>query len=248
MTRGRVAEHHRIRLLLLVLLLLAALGVRALARQQRPVTSAQVRQAADTSSVTRVVVSISARRLWVVTATGDTLRSAPVAVGSGRRLSLGGKSWRFVTPVGVHIIRSIEVDPLWIRPDWAYLELARQRRLKLDSVGPRRPRALANGDSLVVRGGEIGVLHDGAFTAWPSDKDIVIGKVLYLPPLGTPYRAQRGVLGPYRLNLGGSIGLHGTSDTESVGKAVTHGCMRLLDDDVTWLYLNVAVGTPVFIY
>jgi lipoprotein-anchoring transpeptidase ErfK/SrfK len=85
-------------------------------------------------------------------------------------------------------------------------------------------------------------------TPWPSDKDIVIGKVLYMPPLGTPYRAQRGVPGPYRLNLGGSIGLHGALDKESVGKAVTHGCMRLLDKDVTWLYRNVPIGTLVFIY
>jgi hypothetical protein len=248
MMRARVAEHHRIRLLLLVLLLLAVLGVRALARQQRPLTSAEVMRAADTSSVMRVVVSIAARRLWVISATGDTLRSAPVAVGSGRRLTLGEKTWRFATPVGVHVIRSTEVGPLWIRPDWAYVELARQRRLKLDSVGTRRPRALANGDSLIVRGAEVGVLRDGAFMPWPSDKDIVIGKVLYLPPLGTPYRAQRGVLGPYRLNLGGSIGLHGTADTGSVGKAVTHGCMRLLDEDVTWLYRNVPIGTLVFIY
>jgi len=29
---------------------------------------------------------------------------------------------------------------------------------------------------------------------------------------------------------------------------VTHGCLRLNDGDVEWLYLNVPVGTPVFIY
>ena len=69
-----------------------------------------------------------------------------------------------------------------------------------------------------------------------------------MPPPGTPYRAQRGVLGPYRLNLGGFIGPHGTLDKESVCKAVTHGCMRLLDEDVTWLYRNVPIGTLVFIY
>ena len=33
-----------------------------------------------------------------------------------------------------------------------------------------------------------------------------------MPPLGSPYRAQPRVLGKYRLNLGGSLGLHGTLD------------------------------------
>lgn len=80
------------------------------------------------------------------------------------------------------------------------------------------------------------------------DRDIVIGGVLYKPPFGTPHRAQAGVLGRYRLNLGDAIGFHGTSDKESVGKAATHGCMRLHDEDIEWLYLNVPVGTPVFIY
>jgi hypothetical protein len=241
-------QHHRIRILLFVLLLLSLLAVQATGRQQRAFTSAEVKQAADTSTMLRVVVSLQKRRLWVVGPAGDTLRAAPVAVGSGRRLTLGGKAWRFATPIGVHTVRSIDVAPLWIRPDWAYVELARQRKLKLDSVGPRFPRALADGDSLVVRGAEIGVVSAGVFKAWPFDKDIVIGKTLYMPPLGTAYRAQKGVLGPYRLNLGGSVGLHGTSEQESIGKAVTHGCMRLTDDDITWLYLNVPVGTKVYIY
>jgi hypothetical protein len=243
----KIQRHHRVRILLL-LLLLVVLGVRALASQQRPRTSAEVRAAADTISVFRVVVSINGRRLWVISAAGDTMRTAVVAVGSGRRVTLGGRSWRFATPIGVRVVLSTDVDPAWIRPDWAYVELAGQRKVKLDSISARRGHLLANGDSLVMRGGVIGLVSAGIFTAWPIEKDIIIGKVLYMPPLGSLYRAQRGVLGPYRLNLGGSVGLHGTSDQASVGKAVTHGCMRLLDDDVTWLYLNVPIGTPVFIY
>ena len=245
---ARVKEHHRIRTLLFLLLLLSLLAVQAMGRQQRPLSSAEVKQASDTSTVLRVVVSLEKRRLWVVGPAGDTLRAAPVAVGSGRRLTWGGKTWRFATPVGVHTVLSTDVEPPWIRPDWAYVELARQRKLKLDSVGSRFPRPLSNGDSLVVRGAEIGIVSAGVFKPWPFDKDIVIGKTLYMPPLGTAYRAQKGVLGPYRLNLGGSVGLHGTSEHESVGKAVTHGCMRLHDDDITWLYLNVHVGTTVYIY
>ena len=242
------ARHHRIRIVLLLLLLLAVLGVRALGGQGAALTSEGVRAAADTIRQLRIVVSLAARRLWVIAPVGDTMRSAPVAVGSGKRLSLNGKTWRFATPVGIRSVQSVEVDPVWIRPDWAYVELARQKKVRLDSVSSSRPRALTGGDSLVVRATEIGVLKDGVFEAWPPEKDIVIAGVLYMPPLGSPYREVAGALGKYRLNLGKSVGFHGTLDTSSVGKAVTHGCMRLYDADIEWLYLNVPVGTPVFIY
>jgi lipoprotein-anchoring transpeptidase ErfK/SrfK len=237
------------RVLLVVALLLVLVGVRALADPQTvPLTSAQVRAAADTTQELRVVISLAARRLWVIDSSGDTLRTASVAVGSGRRLTLGGRTWRFATPVGIRRVLSAEVDPVWIRPDWAYVELARQRELRLDSVTSRHPHALAGGDSLVARGGEIGVVRNGAFAAWPFEKDIVIRGVLYMPPVGSPYRMLRGTLGQYRLNLGNAVGLHGTLEKESIGRAVTHGCMRLHDADVEWLYLHVPVGTPVFIY
>lgn len=241
-------QHHRLRILLLLLLLLAVVGVRALGAQGPPMTSTQVRAAADTSTQLRVVVSLGARRLWVIAAGGDTLRTAAVAVGSGKRLTLNGRSWRFATPVGVRRVLSTETDPVWMRPDWAYVELAREKRLKLDSVTTAKAHALARGDSLVVRGQDVGALMDGAFEPWPYDQDIIIRGVLYMPPLGSPYRAVSGTLGKYRLNLGSGIGFHGTLDTASVGKAVTHGCMRLYDEDVEWLYLNVPVGTPVFVY
>jgi hypothetical protein len=227
---------------------LAVVGVRALGAQGPPMTSAQVRAAADSSRQLRAVVSLAERRLWVIAPAGDTLRTAAVAVGSGKRLTLNGRSWRFATPVGVRRVLSTEKDPVWMRPDWAYLELAREKRLKLDSVTADQPRVMAGGDSLVVRGREVGALMDGAFEPWPYDQDIIIGGVLYLPPLGSPYRAVPGTLGKYRLNLGNGIGFHGTLDTKSVGKAVTHGCMRLYDEDIEWLFLNVPVGTPVFIY
>ena len=241
-------KHHRVRLLLLLLSLLLVLGVRALAVQQA-MTSAEIRAAADSTRALRVIVSVDQRRVWVVSERGDTLRTAPVAVGTGRRLTAAGKVWRFATPRGVRTVLSTEVDPLWIRPDWAYVELARQKRLRLESISAATPKSLGGGRSLVVRGGVIGVLRDsGVFEPWPAGKDVIIAGVLYLPPPGSSYRAVPGVLGRYRLNLGGSIGFHGTLDKESIGRAATHGCMRLHDDDLEWLFLNVPVGTPVFIY
>ena len=72
--------------------------------------------------------------------------------------------------------------------------------------------------------------------------------MLVMPPVGTDYRRPPGILGTYRLNLGGSIGLHGTLDSASIGRPATHGCMRLGDEAIEWLYRNVPLGTKVFIY
>ncbi len=42
-----------------------------------------------------------------------------------------------------------------------------------------------------------------------------------------------------------SSGFHGTPNRESVGQAVSHGCVRLLDEHARELFDLVSVGTPV---
>jgi hypothetical protein len=239
----------RIGIVALPLLLVGIICARVASTQQAGLTPREVREAADTSRELRVIVSVDRRRFWVVSPGGDTLRSAPVAVGTGRTLSAAGRTWRFTTPRGIRRVLTTEIDPVWIQPDWAYAELAKQRKLRLDSVSAIRPRPLSGSRTLVMRGASIGIAEDsGSFVAWPVDKDIIIGGVLFMPPAGSAYRGRRNVLGQYRLNLGGAIGFHGTQDKASIGRAATHGCMRLHDEDVEWLYLNVPVGTVVFIY
>ena len=51
-----------------------------------------------------------------------------------------------------------------------------------------------------------------------------------------------------RLDLGEGYLLHGTPYKESLGMAATHGCVRLGDEDIEWLYDHVPVGTRVYIY
>ncbi|MGL5082491.1 MAG: L,D-transpeptidase [Microcoleaceae cyanobacterium] len=41
------------------------------------------------------------------------------------------------------------------------------------------------------------------------------------------------------------IGLHGTPNEETVGTAASHGCIRMLNQDVLTLFEKVSVGTPV---
>lgn len=45
----------------------------------------------------------------------------------------------------------------------------------------------------------------------------------------------------------GQIGLHGTDDPSSIGRAVSHGCVRLSDEDITTLAEMLPLGTPVVI-
>jgi lipoprotein-anchoring transpeptidase ErfK/SrfK len=42
-------------------------------------------------------------------------------------------------------------------------------------------------------------------------------------------------------------GIHGTSDVSSLGSAASHGCIRMSVADVTELYDQVPVGTPIYI-
>jgi lipoprotein-anchoring transpeptidase ErfK/SrfK len=44
-----------------------------------------------------------------------------------------------------------------------------------------------------------------------------------------------------------SYGIHGTNDPESIGKALSHGCVRMHNRDAEALYDMVTVGTPVTI-
>lgn len=43
------------------------------------------------------------------------------------------------------------------------------------------------------------------------------------------------------------LGFHGTNEDKLIGKAVSHGCIRMHDKDVIRLYEMVKIGTPVAI-
>jgi lipoprotein-anchoring transpeptidase ErfK/SrfK len=46
---------------------------------------------------------------------------------------------------------------------------------------------------------------------------------------------------------GWAIGFHGTPHPELLGQAVSHGCVRMRNEDIVWLYDRVDVGTPVVV-
>jgi L,D-transpeptidase ErfK/SrfK len=60
-------------------------------------------------------------------------------------------------------------------------------------------------------------------------------------------RSQRGFNGRAGLTVRGcaSTGFHGTPNRRSIGQAVSHGCVRLYDEQVRELFELVSMGTPV---
>ena len=63
-----------------------------------------------------------------------------------------------------------------------------------------------------------------------------------------PRRFQRGVLGRYALYFTRDFMIHGTLYEINLGKSITHGCVRVGEADLEYLYDRVKPGCPVYIY
>lgn len=46
----------------------------------------------------------------------------------------------------------------------------------------------------------------------------------------------------------GQLGIHGTNQPDKIGTRVSHGCIRLRNDDITKLALELPLGVPVQVY
>jgi hypothetical protein len=199
-----------------------------------------------------IVVSIAEHKLWLKQ--GDSiLFTAGVATGSGKVLEKGGGGghWRFETPRGRLVIQSKETDPAWVPPDWHFIEQARKKGLGVVRLERGRPIRTADGGEITVTGSEVVRRSpDGRLEAFGSGegREIVVNGNIVIPPFGTSQRKYKGVLGTHRLNLGDGYGLHGTNKPETIGRAVSHGCVRLRNADIAALHEMVEVGTPVYIY
>jgi hypothetical protein len=126
---------------------------------------------------------------------GQLVSKAPAATGSEKYLRKGLREWMFHTPRGQYTVVNKLTNPVWVKPDWAYVE-------------------------------------DGE----------------PIPPPNSPKRRIQGHLGKYALDLGEGIMIHGTDDPDSIGRKVSHGCIRVGDRMLHQMYESASVGTPVFIY
>jgi hypothetical protein len=196
----------------------------------------------------RVLVSVQDRQLWVVVG-GDTLQTAKVSVASGHELTYAGRRWQFETPRGVLKVLGKRTDPVWNPPDWHYAEVASSHGLQLKSLSRTGTTRLRDGSRLAVRDSVVGLIFEGdtTFNVLPVDEHIVFDETLFIPPVGTRNRQLVGELGRFALDLGDGYMLHGTRDQSSIGSDTTHGCIRLPDEVLEWMYRNIPVGAKVIV-
>lgn len=199
-----------------------------------------------------LVISLEERHLWL-RLRGATLFATQVATGSGKTMVKegGASAWKFETPRGRLVVQSKEESPVWSPPDWHYVEQSRKRGLGLARLAIGQSLVDADGSVITVEGNDVvRASPDGRRRVLQATdgREIVVDGKLLVPPLGTTQRRYQGVLGTHRLNMGNGYALHGTNQPETVGRAVSHGCVRLRNDDIAKLYSMVPVGTPVYIY
>ncbi len=107
----------------------------------------------------------------------------------------GSREWIFKTPKGRFTIQQKIVKPLWVKPDWAFIE-----------------------------------------------------EGLPVPPADDESRYEWGVLGDYAMSLGDGYLIHGTLYERYMGMPVTHGCVRLNDEDLEAVFNSLTVGSRVYIF
>jgi lipoprotein-anchoring transpeptidase ErfK/SrfK len=61
-------------------------------------------------------------------------------------------------------------------------------------------------------------------------------------------RVVGGELGDYALGFGNGFFLHGTLYTRLLGRNVTHGCVRIGDEDLKFLFKTATIGMKIYIY
>jgi lipoprotein-anchoring transpeptidase ErfK/SrfK len=170
---------------------------------------------------------------------GQLVFEAVCSTGSNSTLETSGGTKVFRTPIGRFRIRSKEEDPKWVPPDWHYVEEAQKNGLSV--VHLQRGQNIGG---LSVSGSTV---YDNGYPV-EEGKLIVRGGAVVIPPVGTTARQFPDVLGTHRLNLGDGYALHGTQAVSQLGQSVSHGCVRLHNDDIARLFAMANVGDEVIIY
>ena len=143
-----------------------------------------------------IVIDQTQNRLYLKRA-NETLLQAVCSTGSGMvlRESTGKKrEWVFDSPRGRFEVRTMLRNPVWRKPDWAFVEESQPI--------PKNP----------------------------AD------------------RLDYGTLGEYALYFGDGFMIHGTLYERLLGRAVSHGCIRVGRDDLRKVWANARIGTQIYIY
>lgn len=201
---------------------------------------ASTEQAISDSHDTNFVITVSTSENKVYARrNGQLVFEAVCSTGKNGTLRSQGRTMVFRTPIGRFRIKSKEENPKWVPPDWHYIEEAQKEGL--DVV--RLDYGKSIGD-LTVSG------KDVYSNGYPVEEGALLirGGAVVIPPVGTRARQFPDVLGTHRLNLGDGYALHGTQAVKLLGQSVSHGCVRLHNDDIARLFEMASVGDEVIIY
>jgi lipoprotein-anchoring transpeptidase ErfK/SrfK len=96
----------------------------------------------------------------------------------------------------------------------------------------------------------------GAFRVQAKERDpvwilpdwVFVKRGERIPPRESPLRRVEGMLGEAALYIAPEIAIRGTDEPELLGAEVSHGCIRMSNEDVRRLYDELEVGTPVIIF
>jgi len=215
-----------------------------------------------------IIVSTQENHIYV-RQHGQTIFDAVCSTGKGTSLAVDGKTLVFDTPIGKFHIKAKEENPQWVPPDWHFVEEAQRNGMRVVRLNPGQSLDADTGDAarannsgiwswfgsssgsrrvLKVRGDTVVEVDNGIERELPPGKTIVAGNAIVVPPINTKQRHYDKVLGRYRLELGDGYGIHGTDEPEKLGHSVSHGCVRVGDDDIAKLYAMANVGDEVIIY
>jgi len=215
-----------------------------------------------------IIVSTNENKVYV-RRNKETVFEAICSTGKNTTLEDGGRTMVFRTPIGKFKVRSKEENPMWVPPDWHYVEEAKKSGMTVVRLNPGQSIDADTGGAVKKAGGgvwdwvgessgsqrvlkvknnSVVEVSNGIERELPPGSMIRAGNTLVIPPVGTPQRKFDKVLGSYRLNLGDGYALHGTQATDQLGRSVSHGCVRLGDADIAALYSMSNVGDEVIIY
>lgn len=87
-----------------------------------------------------------------------------------------------------------------------------------------------------------GEIYSAALAQQFPERDWILSRILWLEGLEQGFNAGAGVDTFQRY-----IYIHGTPDTEPMGIAMSHGCIRMRNTDVIELYQRIELGALVYI-
>ncbi len=192
-----------------------------------------------------VTLGLAAAGAWGAPVSGQTL----FALGETAYLdfsgSLPGAAWHAPDSDEIYLHVSVSERELTVMRGGEVLE--------------RHPVAVGKGAYLRHRAAEgggwlfetpVGIYSVGrkeVDPVWYAPDWLFVEKGLPIPPADSPRRYYPGEMGEYALYLGDGLAIHGTKDQSSVGRAVSHGCMRLSRGAIASVYALARVGTKVII-